>query len=43
MESLNISKLNLCSEKSRSAQDNGIIFERREENFELNVSFLPYK
>ncbi|CAB3224846.1 unnamed protein product [Arctia plantaginis] len=36
MESLNISKLNLYSSKSRSSQDNGIKFERREEKFELN-------
>lgn len=38
MESLNISKLNLCSGRSRSSQHNGVKFERREEMFETNVS-----
>ncbi|XP_063896819.1 cyclin-J [Helicoverpa armigera] len=36
MESLNISKLNLCSGRSRSSQDNGVKFERTEEKFETN-------
>ncbi|PZC71390.1 hypothetical protein B5X24_HaOG213515 [Helicoverpa armigera] len=37
MESLNISKLNLCSGRSRSSQDNGVKFERTEEKFETNA------
>ncbi|KAJ8709381.1 hypothetical protein PYW07_009207 [Mythimna separata] len=37
MESLNISKLNLYSGRSRGSQDNGVKFERTEEKFKTNA------